>query len=105
MKGGENCMPNMNVAKNLPHSNLLGRRVLSHALPGKRIRLKDDVYKRVREREWILNKIDSDGVHLVHETKAYGMIVRMEDIDWSGDEVKLSEKNSKNFLQKNGFSK
>jgi len=65
------------------HSHILAKRVLSHISPGKRIRLRDNAYRQIKDREWILNKIDSDGVHLLHESRAYGLIVRMEDIDWS----------------------
>jgi hypothetical protein len=76
-------MASMNAAKSLTHSHIPARWVLNHITPGKHLRLRDDVYRQIKEREWILNKIDSEGVHLLHESRAYGLIVRIEDLDWS----------------------
>jgi hypothetical protein len=95
-------MPNMNAGKNLTQSHILARRVLSHISPGKRVRLRDDTYRQIKDREWILNKIDSDGIHLLHESRAYGLIVRMEDIDWSDFHVKSSKGVRRPFFEAKG---
>lgn len=76
-------MGNMNAVNHLPHSRLRARRIWNLMPPGKRIRLRDGVYRQIKEREWILKKIDSEGVHLLHESRAYGLVVKQEDIDWS----------------------
>jgi len=95
-------MSNMNAAKNLTHSHIPARWVLNHITPGKRLRLRDDVYRQIKEREWILNKINSDGVHLLHESRAYGLIVRMEDIDWSDFHAKSSKGARRPFFEAKG---
>jgi hypothetical protein len=96
-------MPHMNAAKNLTHPRIPARWMLNHITPGKRLRLRDDVYRQIREREWILKKIDSEGVHLLHESRAYGLIVRMEDIDWSEFEGKFVKRNQNALSQKRGL--
>lgn len=95
-------MASMNAAKNVTHSYIPARWMLNHITPGKRLRLRDNVYRQVKEREWILNKIDSDGVHLLHESRAYGLIVKMEDIDWSDFYTKLSKGTRRPFLDAKG---
>lgn len=73
----------MNALKNLRHFHIPAKRRWTHLTPGTRLKLRDDVYQQIKERIWIFNKMDCDGVHLIHESMAYGLIVRMEDIDWS----------------------
>jgi hypothetical protein len=53
---------------------------------GKPIRLRDGSYKQLKEREWIFNRSEKDIIFLIHKSGAYGVVVRMEDIDWSGSE-------------------
>lgn len=96
-------MPNTNATKNLMPSNITARRVLNRIAIGRRVRLRDHVYKQVREREWILGKVDSEGIHLLHPSKVYGLIVRMEDIDWSELEEKLVEGNPNTPSQRRGL--
>ncbi len=50
---------------------------------GRWLRLREDVYKEFKEREWIFNKVENDLVFLIHVSKAYGIAVGIEDIDWS----------------------
>jgi hypothetical protein len=96
-------MPNVTTAKHLTRFNKPIHSILNHIPPGKRVRLREDVYKRVKQREWILDKIDSEGVHLLHESKAYGLIVRAEDIDWSELEGEFVERNQPALSERRGF--
>ncbi len=70
---------------------------------GMRVRLREGVYHRVQEREWLFDRIDHEGVHLLSKCGAYGLIVRIEDIDWSprlGDLRKKREKQQTKSLAK-----
>lgn len=86
-------MARMDAMRNGMPPRLPAKWMVNHIQPGKRLKLRDDVYRQIKEREWILNKIDSEGVHLLHESRAYGLIVRMEDIDWSETQGRFTEKN------------
>lgn len=75
---------------------------MKHISPGKRLRLKKDVYKNIKDREWIFNRIEGNEVHLLHESKAYGLIVKIDDIDWydsSNVKIKSKEEEKKNYAQ------
>jgi hypothetical protein len=37
----------------------------------------------VKEREWIFNKVKDNTIFLIHETGAHGIVVGIEDIDWT----------------------
>jgi hypothetical protein len=50
---------------------------------GKPLKLREGVYKRLREREWIFNRAENEIIFLIHKSGAYGVAVRMEDIDWN----------------------
>ena len=50
---------------------------------GKPIRLREGSYKQLKEREWIFNRSEKDIIFLIHKSGAYGVVVRMEDIDWN----------------------
>jgi|YelNatPaOPRAMG01_1025707.scaffolds.fasta_scaffold348784_1 hypothetical protein len=67
--------------------------ILEHFSPGTRIRLRKDVYRYIKDREWILNRIEGNEVHLLHESRLYGLIVKMEDIDWDYQSIIKGEKN------------
>ncbi len=83
----------------------LPSRGAGHRIPkGQRIRLRDGVYRWIKEREWMLDRIDGEGVHLLHETGAYGLIVRMEDIDWDTFKGTV-DKRGRNFLYSGGKTK
>jgi hypothetical protein len=38
----------------------------------------------MKEREWIFNKVKDHMIFLIHETGTYGIVVGIEDIDWTG---------------------
>jgi hypothetical protein len=82
-------------------SRLPNRRIVHRIPRGQRIRLREGVYRQIKEREWILDRIDGEGVHLLHETGTYGLIVRMEDIDW-GIFKGIVHGRGRNFLYSGG---
>ena len=49
---------------------------------GKPLKLREGVYKQLKEREWIFNRAEKDIIFLVHKSGAYGVAVRNEVIDW-----------------------
>lgn len=85
----ESYMKEINPLKNFTPFHLAKRWALRRLPRGKRVRLRDGVYRWIKEREWILDRIDHEGVHLLHDTRAYGLIVRMEDIHWGGFEKRF----------------
>jgi hypothetical protein len=50
---------------------------------GQPLRLKENVYKQLKEREWIFNRAENEIIFLIHKSGAYGVVVRIEDIAWS----------------------
>ena len=54
-----------------------------YMIKGQPLRLRDGLYKQLKEREWIFNRAEEDIIFLVHKSGAYGVVVRMEDIDWN----------------------
>jgi hypothetical protein len=50
--------------------------------PGKTLRLREEVYKQLKDRDWLFNKIEDDTIFLIHASRAYGITVRPVDIDW-----------------------
>jgi hypothetical protein len=56
---------------------------LNSVSSGKVLKLKESLYRQLREREWIFNRTENDLIFLVHKNGAYGVVVRNEDIDWN----------------------
>lgn len=56
---------------------------LNSILSGKRLRLREGLYKQLREREWIFNRMENNLIFLIHKSGAYGVVVGIEDIDWN----------------------
>jgi len=56
---------------------------LNSILSGKLLRLQEGLYKQLREREWIFNRTEDNLIFLIHKNGAYGVVVRVEDIDWN----------------------
>lgn len=91
-------MPINNSVKN----TIPPKSFFENIFPGKRLRLKNEVYRNIKDREWIFNRIEGDEIHLLHESKAYGLIVKIEDIDWddSSDlKTNIKEEAKKNYAQ------
>jgi len=56
---------------------------LNSLLSGKSLRIREGLYKRLREREWIFNRMENNLIFLIHKNGAYGVVVGIEDIDWN----------------------
>ena len=56
---------------------------LSSVSSGKLLKLKDGLYRQLKEREWIFNRTEDNLIFLIHKEGAYGVVVRNEDIDWN----------------------
>ena len=50
---------------------------------GEPLRLRDGVYRQLRNREWVFNRTENGLIFLIHPSGAYGVVVRPQDIDWS----------------------
>ncbi len=48
-----------------------------------RLRLKENVYGYLKNREWLFNRMENDLVYLLDESGSFGMAVKIESIDWS----------------------
>ena len=57
---------------------------LNPILKGKLLRLREGLYKQLRDREWIFKKMEDNLIFLIHRNGAYGVVVGIEDIDWNG---------------------
>ena len=67
----------MSSIPKLPNSKL------TSMLSGKLLRLREGLYKQLREREWIFNRMENNLILLIHENGAFGVVVGIEDIDWN----------------------
>lgn len=56
---------------------------LNSLLSGKALKIREGLYKQLREREWIFNRMENNLIFLIHKNGAYGVVVRIEDIDWN----------------------
>ena len=55
------------------------------AIPsGKFLKLREGVYKQLSDREWIFSRAEKEMIFLIHKSGAFGVVVRIEDIDWNG---------------------
>ncbi len=52
-------------------------------LSGKLLRIREGLYKQLREREWMFNRMENNLIFLIHKNGAYGVVVGIEDIDWN----------------------
>ena len=52
-------------------------------LKGKLLRLREGLYKQLRDREWIFNRVENNLMFLIHKNGAFGVVVGIEDIDWN----------------------
>jgi len=77
-------MPELNEMRESEVLPLAERLVLNYVAPGSRLRLRGDVCQEVKDREWIFNRLKDHTIFLIHETGTYGIVVGIEDIDWTG---------------------
>ncbi len=61
----------------------VARSRLSSVSSGKVLKLKEGLYRQLKEREWIFNRTEDNLIFLIHKEGAYGVVVRNEDIDWN----------------------
>jgi len=77
-------MPVLNEIKKSEVLPVAERLILNYVAPGSRLRLRGDACQQVKEREWIFNNVKDQMIFLIHETGSYGIVVSIEDIDWTG---------------------
>ncbi len=66
----------------MAHIDSVAKARLKSLASGKVLTLKDGLYRQLRERQWIFNRTENNLIFLIHKEGAYGVVVRMEDIDW-----------------------
>jgi hypothetical protein len=47
------------------------------------LKIREGLYKQLREHEWIFNRTENNLIFLIHKNGAYGVVVGIEDIEWS----------------------
>jgi hypothetical protein len=63
---------------------------LSSILPGRPLKIREGLYKQLRDREWIFNRVENNLIFLIHKNGVYGVVVGIEDIDWDQVSLELS---------------
>jgi hypothetical protein len=69
--------------RQMAHIDRRAKGRLDSVSAGKLLKLRDGSYKQLKEREWIFNRTEDNWVFLVYKEGAYGVVVRIEDIEWS----------------------
>ncbi len=68
------------------------KKMVNSVVPGERLRLRDDVYRRMRPREWVFKRMEPDDrLLLVNESGIFGWDVKIDDIDWSAYEANKTQ--------------
>ena len=67
----------------MSHIDSIAKARLNSVSSGKLLKLREGLYRQLKEREWIFNRTEKDLIFLIHKDGAYGVIVRNEDIDWN----------------------
>jgi len=67
----------------MAHVTSLRKSRLDSISSGKLLKLKEGLYRQLKEREWIFNRAENNLVFLIDKEGVYGVVVRNEDIDWS----------------------
>ena len=67
----------------MAHIDRVAKARLKSLSSGKLLKLKDGLYRQLKEREWIFNRTEDNLIFLLHKEGAYGVVVRNEDIDWN----------------------
>jgi hypothetical protein len=67
----------------MAHIDSVAKSRLNSVSSGKSLKLKDGLYRQLKEREWIFNRTENNLIFLIHKDGAYGVVVRIEDIEWS----------------------
>jgi hypothetical protein len=69
--------------KKMRNIDTAARSRLSSVSSGNLLKLKDGLYRQLKEREWVFNRSENNLIFLIHKDGAYGVVVRIEDIDWN----------------------
>ncbi len=64
-------------------SHRSGRSPVNSIPSGKPLKLREGLYRQLKEREWIFNRAENEIIFLVHKSGAYGVVVGIEDINWN----------------------
>jgi hypothetical protein len=67
----------------MAHIDSVTKTRLKSLSSGKLLKLKDGLYRQLKELQWIFNRTENNLVFLIHKEGAYGVVVRNEDIDWN----------------------
>ncbi len=67
----------------MAHIDKVAKARLKSLSSGKLLKLKDGLYRQLKERQWIFNRMEKNLIFLTHTGGAYGVVVGMEDIDWN----------------------
>jgi len=67
----------------MAHIDGVAKRRLGSVSSGQLLKLKDGLYRQLGERQWIFSRTENNFIFLIHKDGAYGVVVRIEDIDWS----------------------
>ena len=67
----------------MAHVNNVAKARLKSLSSGKLLKLKDGLYRQLKERQWIFNRTENDLIFLIHKEGTYGVVVRIDDIDWN----------------------
>ena len=71
---------------------------LSSILPGRPLKIREGLYNQLRDREWIFNRAENNSIFLIHKNGFYGVVVRIEEIDWNQLSPELSSRGKKESL-------
>jgi hypothetical protein len=74
----------------MAHTDRIATARLESISSGKPPNLKESLYKQLKEREWIFNRMENNWIFLMNKDGAYGVVVRTEDIDWNEPSTYLS---------------
>ena len=58
-------------------------RRIKENLTGEPVKLREGVYRQLRDREWIFNRAENEMIFLIHRNGLYGVVVKTGDIDWN----------------------
>jgi len=65
------------------HIDSVAKARLKSLSSGKLLKLREGLYRQLKDRQWIFNRTENNFIFLIYKDGAYGVVVRMEDIDWN----------------------
>ena len=67
----------------MAHIDSVAKARLKSLSSGNLIKLKDGLYRQLKDRQGIFNRTEGNLMFLIHKNGAYGVVVRNEDINWN----------------------